>query len=535
MSDDDNRLHDEANNSLMKLFDESEIGYLQRLKNMFAGLSKPRDSKEFKEAKIELQRLAAPLLAILLPTFFVLLLMVLAAVAPEKDRIIDTQVLEMQETPDLEKVEPPEPPPPTDQVNVDISVNAPSAIAPDTVSPTTTESSPQPAAFDSVVAVKSPVIFKGVFSDARSTGTRGNKLQRFGGDKQTEEAVMAALRWMKKNQSANGALFKGSPVAMTGLGVLTFLAHGERPGAPECEEFGETVQKAVQYLIDQQRPDGRFNNVDGHEYSHPIATYALCEAYGMTMNPNVGKAATLALGPIIKGQQPTGGWDYNMKLTTRSDISYMGWCAQALKAGHLARVNADGLEKAYKLSIKGMKFNVTSQGTFCYAREAGKPAAGGAVGLTAVGTLCMQLLGGSSDPDCRKGISIVDTFTPTFEVTNIGASPQYYYYYATQVKFFEGGGKWQAWNKMMKPVYVNSQKKLSGEYTYKGKDYDIGYWENKDGATVRPFMDTCLVALQLMVYYRNLPTTSINVTEVEVEKEISANQKGDIAVDAGNL
>jgi hypothetical protein len=33
--------------------------------------------------------------------------------------------------------------------------------------------------------------------------------------------------------------------AMTGLAILTFLAHGETPSS---EEFGETVTKGVQYL-----------------------------------------------------------------------------------------------------------------------------------------------------------------------------------------------------------------------------------------------------------------------------------------------
>ena len=38
--------------------------FLQRLKIMKDGLSKPRDSKEYKEAMIELQRLSAPATAV---------------------------------------------------------------------------------------------------------------------------------------------------------------------------------------------------------------------------------------------------------------------------------------------------------------------------------------------------------------------------------------------------------------------------------------------------------------------------------------
>ena len=39
-------------------------------------------------------------------------------------------------------------------------------------------------------------------------------------------------------------------------------------------------------------------------------------------------------------------------------------------------------------------------------------------------------------------------------------------------------------------------------------------------------MDTCLCALQLMVYYRYLPTTSLKATEVEADVEALSKDKG---------
>ena len=44
---------------------------------------------------------------------------------------------------------------------------------------------------------------------------------------------------------------------------------------------------------------------------------------------------------------------------------------------------------------------------------------------------------------------------------------------------------------------------------YTGKEHKQGYYENQDAHSSRPYMDTCLAALQLMVYYRYLPTTSV--------------------------
>jgi hypothetical protein len=46
-----------------------------------------------------------------------------------------------------------------------------------------------------------------------------------------------------------------------------------------------------------------------------------------------------------------------------------------------------------------------------------------------------------------------------------------------------------------------------------GKDHAQGYYQNTDAHSSRPYMDTCLAALQLMVYYRYLPTTSTKAAE----------------------
>ncbi len=58
-----------------------------------------------------------------------------------------------------------------------------------------------------------------------------------------------------------------------------------------------------------------------------------------------------------------------------------------------------------------------------------------------------------------------------------------------------------------------------------GKDRPIGRWENKDHYNY-DVMGTCLAALQLMVYYRYLPTTSLKATEVEVDVESLSKDKG---------
>ncbi len=507
--------------------------YLSRMKKLFGGLKQPRNTRAYKEAMIEMQRLSAPISAIFLPGMAIFLLAIFSSGDISKDRIIETQIMEaeeMQELEEIERIE--EPPDEMQEIEIDIQVDSPDVNVEQVDD---TPMSPQPQEFDTVMTVKSPVILKNIYGSTRNTGTRGSMLGQFGGDKFTEAAVLRALRWLKKNQNADGSWNKNKS-AMTGLAILTFLAHGDKPG--ESEEFGETIQKALEFLINgQNKNSGIYSHQDGHQYSHPMAAYAMCEAYGMTLNPNVKASAERALVPIIKGQHPTGGWTYKMfpgvdpaSGAYRDDTSYMGWCAQALKAAQLAGLKVEGLDKAAKLAINGFKKNGHPDGGFGYT----SPARGG---LTSVGTLCMQLLGAGNDAMVRKSQDLMDTWNiGEFAKDNpVGGSPQYFFYYATQAKFHGGGRSWTNWNNAMKPAYIKAQKIQKGAYEFKGKSYEIGWWENVDRHTDRPVMDTTLAALQLMVYYRYLPTTSARAVEVEEEIIATSLDQGDIKVDAGNL
>ena len=62
-----------------------------------------------------------------------------------------------------------------------------------------------------------------------------------------------------------------------------------------------------------------------------------------------------------------------------------------------------------------------------------------------------------------------------------------------------------------------------------GNFQEIGHWVNTDAHTDRPIMDTCLAALQMMVYYRYLPT--FKQVDVPAEVVSDASGKGDIVVD----
>ncbi len=520
-----------------------EKGFFRRLSEMFSGLSKPRGSAEYKLARTELQRLAAPILAIVLPVVGVVSLIVITAVTGQTRDVITVDIasaIEEEAPLEEEQEQEFEEPPPPDET-VDIQVDTP-VVGPvsDMVSPAPPTNEPvsvKPAQQDSVALIKSPVTMRSM-AGSRSPGSIG-AMTRGGadyGDATTEACVLKALRWLKKTQNPDGS-WPDQRISNTALAILTYLAHGETPGS---KEFGPTVERAIQYLINEQKmgPNGAtFKGVDGNEYATLIATYALGEAYGMTRNPNAKQAAMYSMERIIKNQSPTGGWDYKMnKASTRDDMSYAGWALQALKACKMAGLRPDGLDECIKKAIKCLKTRNFKNGGFNYT------AGGNPTGLTATGCLAMQLLGFMNEQEVKSALDFMREWKPAFEGQGAAqpggplptSCPQYYCYYASQCKYQAGMCQgatpanvktWQNWNLAMKQLYPKTMIDAGTIPGVDGKPKACGFWQNKDQYGAGQTMATCLCALQLMVYYRYLPTTQTKAARAETTDDSSAKDK----------
>ena len=489
---------------MMELFEK--LSFREKWNKVFTGLKMPQDTGEYKWARLQIKRLTGPAAGVIMPILLLLLMSLIAAMTPEKKRTVNVVVMdpppeeELEEPPPVEE-EPLEPPDPTDEVDM---FNEHDVMMEDVEPTPPSEFAPQPALFDSVALVKSPVVMRGIYG-SRSPGSRGRARGKYGGSGMTEGAVMRALRWLKKNQREDGSWDECKP-AMTALALLTFLAHGE---TPVSEEFGMTVEYAIRWLTENQTGDGHFNGKDRHDYSQPIAAYALCEAYGLTKVPTVLDAAKKAVTIVIKGQNANGGFNYNLRPGgTRKDSSYMSWCTQALKAAYMAGIDVDGLDQAMLKAIKGWKSNYGGDGSyggFGYVGPSKKH------GLSGSGALSLMLLGASNSKEVRSTMASLEQ--ATFNWDGVGKyNKMYYWYYITQAKFHDGGATWTSWNKLFSPVLIKEQlvEKAAIEGPG-GKMYDIGHWspgKQTSGYTDKEtrVMNTCLSALQLQVYYRYLPT-----------------------------
>ena len=482
---------------MLELF--ADVPFSVTLHRVYSGLHSPKDSGEYKCARFQILRLLSPLSGILVPLLILLLLFVSA-------RCISS----IEHTSVSTTIEPTEPPPPLDEIPVQPAVKPKVSdikgvsTEPMVDMPMPTVSGPRvetPVNTPPVLLTRSPVqlrdFFSGGLSDNQEKGLRDN-----GGSPETECAVMRALRWLQSVQEEDGSWRlesgggpgNGAAPAMTGLGLLTFLAHGETTSS---EEFGVTVEGALRWLAYNQEADGRFRGRDSHDYSHPIATYAVCEAFAANKTPILKEVAGKALEVILNGQHPDGGWDYNCRQSDRCDTSYMGWCIQALKAAQVAGVGGTRVDSAIKRSHGALKRNFHSSGGFGYTG----PQPGN---LTGVGVLCMQLIGAAGSHEVKTGLSWLDRATCDWSEP-WGKAPLYYWYYVTQAKFHEGGATWGHWNSMMKPELIDSQTVI---VNVDGKGGDLGYWQAcSDTEQCKSYVyNTTLCALTLQVYYRTLRT-----------------------------
>lgn len=487
------------------MMDESMRGRLVRIAR---GLRAPKDSGEFRYAKFEVIRMSSSWGVSLGISLLLIIVLLVFAVgdALTKDSTVEVVVMtpenvkldEIKE--EIQKVE--EPPPSTEN-NMDApSINDASPV--DIPGPKVADATPSTT---TPIMSKSPLIMKGLAGSManRGAGARSGALRSYGGSGRGEEAVMRALRWLKKNQDPDGSwtkVDKNEPTSMAGLALLCFLAHNETPAS---EEFGQTVEKAMKYIVSKQQPNGTFGNVAGNPaaYVHGICTYAIAEGYALTKIMALKDAVEKGMAVIVNGQQPLGGFDYSYKKGDRWDLSVAGWQFQAMKAAKMTGLTDDKLNNAITNGIEFIRKQAFSveKGGFGYDGVPGAPGTRASQSMTGAGTLCLQLLGQPNAPEARAGLEYLKTASCEWPAGD-GKVPMYGWYYITQAKFQKGGKDWDVWNAQFAKALIGAQAK-------------DGHWDGGDHGG--PVYSTTLCCLMLEVYYRYLPTYKHSEEVVEVK------------------
>jgi hypothetical protein len=336
-----------------------------------------------------------------------------------------------------------------------------------------------------------------------------NRGKRGGSTGRGNRAVDAALAWLAKHQdydghwslqgyaqhckpgdrTCTGTGDVSADAGATAMGLLPFLAAGKTHKTPG--DYQEAIRRGIAWLVSHQQPDG--NLAKGAEqmmYSHGLATIALCEAYGLTGDRQVGRAAQLAVNFILSAQNTVdGGWRYNPQ--DPGDTSVVGWQLMALKSAQMAGLDVGG--SALSGASKWLD-SVASHGGAEYAYQPGQAPINT---MTSVGLLCRQYLGAKRDnPMLSGGMAYLLNHMPDEGTSNV-----YYWYYATQVMHNMNGPQWDAWNRKIRNLLVATQVRHVDECANGSWAPENDTWGRRGGR----LMQTSLATLTLEVPYRYLP------------------------------
>ena len=342
------------------------------------------------------------------------------------------------------------------------------------------------------------------FKDRIGVEARTRAMQMKGGMKESEEAVMRGLRWLVKNQNSDGSWGPSSKGAMTGFGLLSFLGHGE---TPVSREFGPTIQKALDWMTENgAKFDGHLNMAsafggNASVYEHAIAAYALGEYYSMTKDERVADLLKKAVGYIVDGQSPDGGWVYSYTKEGDGDTSVTGWQIQALKAAHLTGLNMPGVDQALDKAMINLKRVQGPKGGFGYHKPQEER-----YSLTGVGVLCTYFWKQEKDKSIRDGIDFMMKETENGHPVEYKSDKAdlYAWYYNTQACLMVGGAPWTKWNHLFQTEVVKNQGSDGAWPPMTAKS--VGEFQTSPNG-LGPLYRTNLCILMLEVYYRYMPST----------------------------
>ena len=340
----------------------------------------------------------------------------------------------------------------------------------------------------------------------RDPRLRGEIVSREGGTTFTEAAVARGLRWLAQHQSVDGSWSlhafprtthcrgqcggRGDihcDSAATSLCLLPFLGAGQ---THQLGIYQETVSKGLRWLLEHQEDDGDLRvgaRSNTGMYAHGQGAIVLCEAFALTRDEELRRAAQRAIDFIVAAQHSAGGWRY--KPQQPGDTSVLGWQLMALQSAR-----AGGLHvpiEAWELANVYLDSVQSHDGS----RYAYQPGQRPTHVMTAEALLCRMYLGWDQDfAALDQGIKyLLERHMPKADSTNY-----YYWYYATQVMHHYGGSRWPTWNVALRDLLVARQVK-SG--------HAAGSWDPEGGhaAQAGRLYSTALAVCTLEVYYRHAP------------------------------
>jgi prenyltransferase beta subunit len=315
-----------------------------------------------------------------------------------------------------------------------------------------------------------------------------------------DDSIERASLWLLSQQSPDGSFVtkpSGQP-GVTALCAMAFLSSGHLPGQGP---HGESLDKAIDFVIDCQRDDGLFSLQDTHlpadvwteathaaTYNHAISGLMLGEVYGQTdaararkIAPAIHRALEYTRRMQLRRKRfevDKGAWRYIKDVPISSsgggdaDLSATAWHILFLRSAKNAEFNVPTEYVRDALQFIRNCYQPET-GAFTYALYTNGRVPTRAT--TGAGVLCL-FLSGRHDRSIEKkaGQWIVDhPFRPyngSLHVTD-----RYFYsaYYCSQAAFQLGGRYWEAFYPGLAEVFLENQAE-SGAWDAEAVDREFG-------------------------------------------------------------
>ena len=287
---------------------------------------------------------------------------------------------------------------------------------------------------------------------------------------ESEATLNRGLQWLKQNQGADGN-WGSNDLGLVSMGALAFLSAGHMPGRGE---YGETVEKALNYVVSKAQPSGLLNIADAQRdmYNHGLSAFVLGQAHGMSSDSRVGETLSRGLRLITATQCKDGGWDYRARSLDRGhDLSLAVMQAKALRSAVDSglEVPPDVIQRAIKSvrehyhSQAGQNASEEEQrarpGQFTYGRGGSQPT----IAMAAAGVVCLQEFGQYDDWRIEKNMDLISTAVKKeaerAERRSGGrmAFDGYTTYYVGQALYQVGGEHWRECFPLLRDQLVASQ------------------------------------------------------------------------------
>ncbi len=357
---------------------------------------------------------------------------------------------------------------------------------------------------------------------------RAAALAKYGGNATTEAAVAAGLDWLVRHQSDDGRFDPdgfperciGEPKcdgigkgqhgeempcpfddAITALGVLAFLGHGDLPdpnGSPASKALARSLQ-----VIEEPRD----------RWTLALATQAFAELAVLdAQRPALGTKTLDLVTVLLAQQQPDGAFGYAAPAREGSDVPYTALVVEAFAAsrdagvtGHddlpagidrfLASLEAKGGDLAYL--VDGRKYGYTPTATNGHAAAAIRELL--EVGVDGPRHRAHLALVARELPRWKLAFETIDVPGRGPMQVQVGNLSLYQWWYGTTASFRRGGAAWTNWWSALRPALLEHQRK---DGCAKGSWNPEGTYERQTGGRV---MSTALAVLMLETPYRLAP------------------------------